>query len=141
MRKLLWLDDERNPFEKTWVRDHSPIGTDNVKVVWVKTFADFAVYIAKNGLPDAICFDHDLGVKYPDLSNEQAKGRKFIELSSGSYIEGTVEYPTGMDCAKFLVDYCLDTGQRLPLFSSQSQNSAGRANILSLLNNFNKHNQ
>ena len=137
MNKLIWLDDVRNPLTHDWL-NFSPIGRD-CNVIWVKSFADFCAYIVKNGLPTAICFDHDLGVKYPSNAKELvANGGKFVELTSGTYIEGTVEYPTGMDCAKFLVDYCLDTEQELPLFASQSANPSGRENILGLLNNFKK---
>ena len=37
----------------------SPIGR-NVNIVWVKSYIEFINYIKKHGLPDAICFDHDL---------------------------------------------------------------------------------
>ncbi len=56
---LLWLDDYRNPFEDDWL-NFSPIGKD-CEVVWVKTYVGFCHWIMVNGLPDGICFDHDLG--------------------------------------------------------------------------------
>ncbi len=137
MKKLLWLDDIRNPHKNDWL-NFSPIGRD-CDVIWVKTFTQFVDWISKNGLPDAICFDHDLGVKYPDNAKELVmNGGKMIEMSSGTYIEGTVEYPTGMDCAHFLVNYCIDNDKSLPLYAIQSANPVGKDNIDGLLKSFNK---
>ena len=39
MKKLLWLDDVRNPFENDWL-NFSPIGK-NVEVHWVKSYDEF----------------------------------------------------------------------------------------------------
>ena len=52
MKKLLWLDDFRNPIEYI-VGDYD--------IVWGKNYEDFCKYICENGLPYIICFDHDLG--------------------------------------------------------------------------------
>ena len=108
MKKLLWLDDQRDPFNKTadWL-SYSPLGYE-VEVLWVKNATDFKIWIMENGLPDGICFDHDLG-----------------EDSASGY-----------DCAKWLVDYCLDNNVPPPLWSSQSANPVGRTNINRLLKNF-----
>jgi len=45
---------------------------------------------------------------------------------------------SGFDCAKWLVNYCLDNGKPIPKFVVHSQNPVGKQNIESLLNNFNK---
>ena len=106
MKKLLWIDDFRNPV-KYVIGDYD--------IVWVKNYDDFCKYINENGLPDIICFDHDLG----DINNPN--GEK-----------------TGYDCAKYLVDFCLDNDIKLPNFHSQSDNGPGRENILNLLENYKK---
>ena len=108
MKTLLWLDDIRDPTDvrMDWLA-YSPIGRE-VKVVWLMDFYEFRNWIQQYGLPDGICFDHDLG-------------------------EDT---PTGYDCAKWLVDYCLDNRLLPPLWSSQSANPVGKANINRLLRNF-----
>ena len=110
--KLLWVDDIRDPFENDgeW-QNFAPIRAS--EVIWVKSYEEFVGWITVNGLPDGIAFDHDLA----DVKDDEK---------------------TGMDCAKWLVDYCLDNGVDLPLFSSQSANPPGRDNILSLLTNFKK---
>ncbi|WP_034889648.1 cyclic-phosphate processing receiver domain-containing protein [Gillisia sp. Hel_I_29] len=108
MKELLWLDDIRDPLELKldWLA-YSPIGKE-VEVSWVKNKKDFVCWIQKNGLPDAICFDHDLG------ENE----------------------PTGYDCAKWLVEYCLDHKVLPPIWGCQSANPVGKVNINGLLRNF-----
>lgn len=129
-KHLLWLDDCRDPFDKKidWLV-FSPIGRD-VDVTWVMNYQEFIDWIMVNGLPDGICFDHDLSdfqmarCVYPDTI-------------------GTLEMPehekTGMDCAKWLTEYCMDRGLPLPLYNCQSANPVGRENIKGLLENYNKH--
>ena len=46
---------------------------------------------------------------------------------------------TGYDCAKWLVDYCMDNGLKLPEFEVHSMNPAGGENIRMYLENFKKH--
>ena len=73
----------------------------------VYSYTEFVAYLEHKGLPDFISFDHDLGEEF-----------------------------SGYDCAKYLVDYCLD--HQLPLhdFAVHSQNPVGKENIERLLNNF-----
>ena len=116
IKEILWLDDYRNP--KNWIdyiKNVFPtIVKEKYEIVWVTSYDEFVKYINYYGLPDAIGFDHDLADEGP---NEK----------------------TGYNAAKFLVDYCLDNNEDLPEFVSQSDNPAGRENILRLLNNFKKY--
>lgn len=111
-KRLLWLDDSRNPLENDWLV-FSPIGR-NVDVSWVTSYDEFVNWITNNGLPDGISFDHDLG----DVTDIGEK--------------------TGYDCAKFLVDYCIEHKDNLPEYAIQSSNPAGRENIDMLLKNYKK---
>lgn len=77
--------------------------------VGVRSYSEFVIFITQNGLPDYISFDHDLGLQ-----------------------------ESGFDCAKWLVNYCLDNVKPIPKFVVHSQNPVGKQNIESLLNNFNK---
>lgn len=79
--------------------------------IGIRSYKEFVTYITDKGLPDFISFDHDLGLE-----------------------------ESGYDCAKWLVNYCLDYGSRLPQFHVHSQNPVGKINILSLLNNFKNKN-
>ena len=95
----------------------SPIGRD-CNIVWVKSYDEFCDYIKNNPMPDAICFDHDLGT--------EGNWRTFEE--------------NGYAAAKFLVNEIIGTKRRLPIYASQSSNPVGRENIISYLNNFVKTN-
>jgi hypothetical protein len=110
---LLWLDDIRNPFVANWIMQFAPKFCDNEEgIVWVKNYDEFIKWINSNGLPDMIAFDHDLG-----------------------------EGKSGYDCAKFLVDYCIDNQLKLPNWVVQSANPVGRENINALLFNYKKLNK
>ena len=114
-KKLIWLDDCRDPFAEgaTWIESYSPIGT-NVDVIWLKSYDEFEYYIDEYGLPDAICFDHDLGDESSDEKN-------------------------GYDCAALLVDYCMDYELDIPKFAIQSSNPSGAENIRSFLHSYHNH--
>ena len=73
----------------------------------VYSYTEFVAYLEHKGLPDFISFDHDLGEEF-----------------------------SGYDCAKYLVDYCLDHQLPLPDFAVHSQIPVGKENIERLLNNF-----
>ena len=81
---------------------------------WVLNYSQFILYIEKLGLPDVISFDHDLA----DIDDK-----------------------SGYDCAKYLVDYCMDNNKRLPSFRVHSANPVGKENIEYLLNNFKRFNE
>ena len=112
MKKLLWLDDIRNPFMVDWLMCYAPdFDEDRENVVWVKNYEDFVTWIKENGLPYKVAFDHDLGANSPD----------------------------GKDAANWMVDYCLDNGLNIPLFTIQSANPTGADNIRGLLISAAKH--
>jgi hypothetical protein len=133
-KRLLWLDDCRNPFdiETDWLI-FSPIGR-NIEVKWVVNYQEFVDWIIANGLPDAICFDHDLADEHYRMSMYDTDGHY-----NNYYTDGTFKEKTGFDCAKWLVNYCMDRKLELPLYNIQSANPIGRENIKGLLENYNKH--
>lgn len=129
---VLWLDDVRDPFTGNWVRDFAPEFFSSRKIVWVKNYDEFTRWIKYNGLPTKICFDHDLG---EDIAMElvsrgvnKSKARDVKKLAKSGY-----------DCAKWLVDYCLDNKTQIPEWNIQSANPVGKENINSLLANAKKH--
>lgn len=91
---------------KLYLDDLRPIPQGHIGL---RSYTEFVTYIIKNGLPDFISFDHDLGLQ-----------------------------ESGFDCAKWLVNYCLDNNLQLPAFNVHSQNPVGKQNIYSLLQNFKK---
>lgn len=74
----------------------------------VRYYKEFVEIIQKCGLPETISFDHDLG-----------------------------DDKTGFDCAKWLINYCIDNKKELPAdIFIHSMNTAGSLNILSLFNTY-----
>lgn len=113
---LLWLDDLRNPIKQipgedyTWLEKYAPVNdVNNFQVIWVKTYNEFCKHIKANGLPAVICFDNDLG-----------------------------QQKEGYDCAKWLVEYCMNYNKQLPKYNVHSYNTVARENIFKLLDNFRK---
>lgn len=111
--RFLFLDDIRYP-NKAYGYTHQTIFLEkNWRIV--RNYNDFIEWITKNGLPDFISFDHDLA----DI------------LDCGE--------KTGYDCAKWLVDYCLDNNLACPKFYCHSMNPVGRDKINSLLEQFSSY--
>jgi hypothetical protein len=116
MKTILWLDDIRDPFViKEWIytiqylkEEYLEIEDESCEVQWLKTQIEFEKYIKENGLPDLISFDNDLGI-------------------------GNGE---GYDCAKWLVEYCMDNNVQLPKWFIHSANPVAKENIKNLLINF-----
>ena len=128
--KKLFLDDIRQPKDAI-----NLVPSHLNKMYWeqdwhvVKDYKEFVKWISFYGVPDLISFDHDLAdIHYEVDYNDW-------ELSSDQL--GVEE--TGLDCAKWLVDYCFDNGHKLPEYIVHSANPAGRKNIQSYLDNANKH--
>jgi hypothetical protein len=116
MEKVLWLDDLRDPSQgqfKIWL--NLAFG-ENLDVIWVKDYDEFVKYFKKNEMPYAISFDHDLGNELTDHPELNEK--------------------TGLDCAKWIVDYCMNNAVRLPKYFVHSANPVGRENIQSYLDNY-----
>ena len=133
MKTLLFLDDYRNPFERDWVERFSPIKTD-LEIHWVKKYNEFTQWILLNGLPDVICFDHDLGFEHIKYYFDNGGHQNQPDPSKADFIE-----KTGYDAAKWLVDYCVDNNLKLPLYGIQSSNEVGKENIDEYLKNYIKH--
>lgn len=132
MKTYLFLDDFRNPIDcinymRLRVDDSAMYSRE--KWIVVRNYEEFVNYITNKGLPYLISFDHDLADEHYDPS-----------MYSGNYddVAKNFKEKTGMDCAKWLVDYCLDNEKQLPKFVVHSMNPAGTKNISSLLNDFKK---
>ena len=116
-KRLLFLDDIRYPVEAYhYTRQDIFLRKD-----WhiVRNYEQFVSRILEKGLPDMISFDHDLAEVH------------YLQSGSDEYTE-----KTGYDCAKWLVEYCMDHHLDLPEFYCHSMNPVGKENIESLLKNF-----
>lgn len=118
--KSLFLDDIRKEPEGWFV---------------VRNYNQFIEWIKVNGLPDVVSFDHDLADEhYNDYLSDENFGKKDdeIKLNYDKYQE-----KTGYDCAKWLVQYCLENKLDLPIYYIHTCNGVGRINIQKTLENFN----
>ena len=123
MKKLLFLDDIRDPFNSRWA-ELSPL-KEPYKIIWVKNFIQFTTWIEENGLPDAISFDHDLEEEH--YTPEEYWSDYF---ASKDYQKNHMNsFCNGVHCAKWLIHYCSTNNLKLPLWNSHSANPVGKDNI------------
>lgn len=115
---VLWLDDQREPYRylssksasNTFARNKQFYDTlsqkYDINFVWVKNMYQFIEYIEKNGVPQFVSFDHDLNNRGggEGLSDEQ-------KLNNN-----------GVNCAKWLVEFCRKNKINLPKFYVHSAN-------------------
>ncbi len=117
----LFLDDERDLINHhNYLHSHHNGFNnlyDDVDWVIVCSYIEFKAVIEKRGLPSRISFDHDLGIKLERV------------------------LPTGMDCCKWLVNYCLDRDIELTTECKyHTANPVGEKNMETYINNFKKLN-
>lgn len=116
-KRLLFLDDIRYPIDVyRYTKQDIYLRND-----WhiVRNYEEFINRIFEYGLPELISFDHDLA----DEHNWDNDTKRFVEK-------------TGYDCAKWLIDYCMDNDLALTEFYCHSMNTVGKENIESLFKNF-----
>ena len=125
MKKALYLDDQRTPVDN--IPDHEPW-------VVVRNYDEFVDWISKNGVPNFISFDHDLADEHINDYFDQFYQQGYQHPSYDSYKE-----KTGLDCARWLAQYCEQTGEKINKVSVHSHNPVGATNIQSFINGFKKH--
>lgn len=121
----IFLDDERFPEKVTWVQ--------LPKVHWeiIRDYDQFVQIIIERGLPIHISFDHDLAAEH--YNPEMYQGQEAYDRCRANFKE-----KTGLECAKWLVKYCMERSVRVPMFTVHSMNPIGAANITSYLNSYNR---
>jgi hypothetical protein len=116
----LYLDDIRMPVDPTWQV--------------VRSYDEFVNHIQYNGLENYQCisFDHDLGEEAMKEYYRNAKPNGKIDYDS-------IKEKTGMDCARWIVNYALRTQVYLPVTYVHSANPVGAENIMNYINNYYKN--
>lgn len=112
MSYKMYLDDLRNPPDRSWVV--------------VRSVAAAQEYIFTYGYPSVISFDHDLGMKGKILPN-------------GLWVGEEEEQPTGYDLAKWLCEKDMDApwmSSRKFRYEVHSANPIGSANIHGYLSHY-----
>ena len=118
----LFLDDNRIPTHVTWV----DIPKDQHYSL-VRNYQEFVDLITLRGLPKFVCYDHDLS------DCHYGHGLSGDDIPYDSYNE-----KTGYDCAKWIVDYCMNKGIKHPTYVVHSMNPVGKLNIESYIESYNK---
>lgn len=138
MRKL-FLDDVRNPKDCSYYMDSSLVLLYNTPD-WdiVRSYDEFVKYIMENGMPDLISYDHDLADEhYFPLDTSTRYKQLLSEDKLDEFYSTTFTEKTGYDCAKWLVEYCMDYKVTPSQFIVHSMNPTGGINIKSILVNYN----
>lgn len=141
MSYCLFLDDERNLSDVSWVILPSKI-TNDWKIV--RNFDQFVTCIASYGLPKFVTFDHDLAEEHYQVMLKEVEAYRYTSFRPDS--EGglnlTFDYGkerTGYDCCKWLVDYCESNNLKFPDFAVHSMNPVGRERIEKYIENAKQH--
>jgi len=125
LKNCLYLDDCRTPTDT--IPGYHP---------WqvVRNYNEFAAWITKNGIPDLVSFDHDLADEHINDYYNQVAMHGYQHPDYDSFKE-----KTGLDCAKFLVEYAVNHKQKINSCCVHSHNPVGASNIQSYINGFKKH--
>lgn len=151
----LWIFLRTIPYWKLWIRKGHCLFLDDIRVprdvfkmsgdfayldkswVVVRNYNQFVGHIIKchrkGMMPRVVGFDHDLGLEHTKWYFEHGGHANPPNPITANFTK------TGYDCAKFLVEFCMDNKIRLPTFKVHSQNPCGRDKIYGLLNNFKRH--
>ena len=130
MKQKIYLDDVRTPVNVDWVV--------------VRSYDEFVEKVTELGLEniEVISLDHDLG--------DTAMNEYFNNVSPNYTLDySNIKEKTGMDCAKWIVNYYYDNyvdlisrnnkkiiGITFPKVYTHSANPIGSANIMGYINNF-----
>lgn len=131
----LFLDDIRDP--KDCCHYMKPVQlywyTDFIIVRNYDAFVKLITERYNNGsFPELVSFDHDLADEHYAPENVWHKYDEWAE-------EKGFKEKTGYDCAKWLVDFCMENKLPLPNYIVHSMNVTGAKNITSYLENYKKH--
>lgn len=125
MSYYLLLDDIR------WVEDVRKYcilpNINDEEWIIARNYKEFVDLITLRGVPQFVSFDHDLGLSH------YGHGLNNDEIPYESYKE-----KTGLDCSKWLVNYCMERGIKHPYYQVHSMNPVGKCNIESYINSYNK---
>jgi hypothetical protein len=128
MKRRVFLDDVRVP-------QHTYYYTNNIIYIeqWVivRNYNQFITDTLKNGVADTYSFDHDLADEHYILDD--------YETQSSEVVYDNFKEKTGYDCAKWLIQHCIDNDIVVPnLIYIHSMNPYGSANIESIFKSYAK---
>ena len=122
-KRFVFLDDMRIP-SSVYSYTHNLIYLENDWII-VRNYDEFVKDILDNGIADFYSFDHDLADEHYGMQEH---------LDEMDY--AMFEEKTGYDCAKWLINYCMDNNVSPPDYLVHSMNTAGATNIKYLIENY-----
>lgn len=136
-KNAIFLDDLRMSVDVLNYIQNKEYSED--KWLVVRSYDDFVIMILALwnetiGLPELISFDHDLGIEHIKYYFDNGGHESPPDPLKANFTERT-----GYDCAKWLVNFCIDNNAKLPRYKVHSKNVSGKENILGILGNFKKH--
>jgi hypothetical protein len=129
MKYNLFIDDVRLPVD---CANYMPDHVKYRKKEWIilRSYNEVVKFLKNNKIEDIehVSYDHDLADEHYDYTHEW--GNKEIYNS--------MKEKTGYDCAKYIVDKCMDANISHPQFDVHSMNPVGKNNIIKYIENYNK---
>lgn len=130
MKRYLFLDDIRHPKHTfmSYMYGRDMDASIYPKNDWdvVRNYDEFVTWVMTNGVPDVVSFDHDLADEHyapydvKDIYDEWSSTQNFKEN-------------TGLDCVKWLVEYCHENNVPFPVYYVHSANPVGAENMSSYI--------
>jgi len=133
MKYNLFLDDERIPTDVTWVE------IPRVFYEVVRDYDEFVETILTYVLPCFVTFDHDLADTHYAIGDRELYNSYTTQVGD---MKMTFDYgpeKTGFDCAKWLVEYCIDNRLTFPEYVVHSMNPVGSKRITDYIIDAKKH--
>jgi len=125
MSYLLFLDDVRHPDDVVWEK----FPRDLVTFI-IRDYDTFVQQVTISGLPAFVCFDHDLSDEHYAAMLAESEGKDSVDYG---------DEKTGLDAAKWLVEYCHQNGRKFPRYVVHSMNPAGKQRIAGYIENAKQH--
>ncbi len=122
MSYKLFLDDVRSVRAAIPIMESRGIRTQvYLEDGWLiaRSYQDFVDLVTEHGIPDMISYDHDLA----DIHYDSRTWKETFKYDE----------ETGLDCAKWMVEYCREKGVKHPPYLVHSMNPVGASNIKNYL--------
>lgn len=117
---FLFLDDQRNPEEVLWIK------LPKADWIIVRNYLQFVSHVQRFGIPIYVAFDNDLG--FEDYVDPEMVEPDMLHTERN-----------GFDCAKWLVNYCMEKNIKFPEYAVHSMNCVAKDNIISYIECYKKH--
>ena len=114
----LFLDDNRTPDEV--------VGDFYEQDGWVivANYHEFVSFVMEEGVPEIVSFGHDLAEEHYEIDWWDV-----YELG----VKPVTSEPTGLECLRWLLNFCADSKVSLPVMLCHSMNPVGREQIQKLI--------